>query len=443
MKRKGLLWSFLGLFLALSLVLSVGILLAGPSQAGANEVLSQAPALLDSGGGLNDAFLADAAEWIGDHFFLRQELISLGNAISARLFRTSGNDAVILGSDGWLYYRSTLDDYTGQNAMTERELFCAAYNLQLMAQYCSSEGKAFVFVIAPNKNSVYGENMPDYGVVSQEHDAQKLLTLLAEAGVDTVDLFTAFSQQEEVLYYVTDSHWNAKGAALGADEINRAFGIESDYFGGEFTASETGHTGDLYEMLYPAFSGTETELQYAGTLDFTYASSAVQPDSITLLTTGKGEGTLLAYRDSFGNLLYPYLADSFAAARFSRSTSYDLTREADYVLVELVERNLDYLLRYVPVMPSPAGEVAVPAASGTAAATLQTGAAAPEGYALWRGTLPVTPDTQTTVSLTAQGLAYAAFLTADNGFAVYLPEGVEPEALLLQTGEVLEAFTIQ
>ena len=115
------------------------------------------------------------------------------------MFGTSGNPDVILGTDGWLYYSDTLTDYTGTDPMGERELFAASKNLQLMSQYCGENGRSFLFVIAPNKNSVYGENMPDYGCAGEESNAQRLLERLDASGGQTVDLFEHFRGQVPVL----------------------------------------------------------------------------------------------------------------------------------------------------------------------------------------------------------------------------------------------------
>ena len=80
-----------------------------------------------------------------------------------------------------------------------------------------------------------------------------------------------------------------------------------------------------------------------------FTSKATQPDAINLTTEGTGTGNLLCYRDSFGILLFPYLADSYASAKFSRLVNYDLTASADHVAIELVERNLRYLIQNVPI----------------------------------------------------------------------------------------------
>lgn len=422
--KKYLYTAFLVAFISLGLLLSVGITAAGPSQAGANERLSQVPALLQNEK-LNDHFLHDCATWINDHFFLRQELISANNLLNACLFQVSEKDSVILGSDGWLYYGSTLDDYTGQNPMTQRELSAAARNLELIAQYCDQNGKKFTFMICPNKNSLYDEHMPDFGAVNHDHSAQKLLSMLQN--VTCVDLFSAFSGEGKVLYFQTDSHWNSHGAALGADLVNASFGKESRYFEGDFRYTAD-YTGDLFEMLYPAVSGTEVQPIYEGKLDYTFSSKATRPDSITLLTESEASGSLLAYRDSFGNLLFPYLADSYGTAQFSRSTSYDLTKDADFVLVELVERNLRYLITYIPVMPSPAVQMApTDEYAGTISVIENTRSNAPEGLCLWTGDIAYNAGDR--IVVLCSGTYYEAFQTS-SGFAVYLPG--TPEAVVVQ-----------
>lgn len=433
---------FVAAFLLLSVALSLGILVAGPSEAGANEVLSKDPALFDKEGNFNTNILSDVSAWINDHFFLRQELISVNNAVTATLFQTSGEDSVILGKNGWLYYGSTLDDYTGLNGMTEQELYAAAKNIALMAEYCENQDRDFRFMIAPNKNSLYPQFMPDYGVKADIHDAHRLHGLLDDMDVPYIDLFTVFATPVGSfgpLYFAHDSHWNDKGAALAADTINAQFGVESEYYQSSNFMFPYNHTGDLYEMVYPALKDREDSWIWCGVLEYEFTGKATRPDSITLTTASEKDGSLLVYRDSFGNLLYPFLADSYGAVRFSRSTAYDLTYESDFVLIELVERNLDYLITYIPVMESPVREItAVEETVGTAEAALQEKAKAPEGLKQWRGTLPAPPDAGSAIYVSCGGTVYEAFCLKDNGFAVYLPEGKQPSAVAaMYNGQML------
>lgn len=442
MKKNGMYIGFLSLFFVLCLMLSVGILFAGPALPGANEQLQKTPVLQDQEGNFNDHFLAEVSAWINDHFFLRQTLISTNHSLNGGVFGVSGEDTVIVGKDGWLYFAATLDNYTGINGFSDRELFSMAQNLAMMDEFCRENGKEFAFVIAPNKNSLYPEAMPDYGAVAEKPDSQKLLALLEEKAVNAVDLYKAFGAESEVLYYATDSHWNSRGAALGADAINSAFGVQTNFYEGSFEIAEEPYTGDLFNMLYPAFQGQEQDPVYAGELQFDYTSSATKPDSITLTTESAADGAILVYRDSFGNLLHPYLAASYGSAKFSRSNSYDLTGEYDYVLVELVERNLNYLLRNVPVMTNQQEDVALPKPSGTVIMEEKPNSKAPEGFVLWTGVTASDADADSAVYVQAETGIYRAFLTENNGFAVYLPEDTVPESAAWYAGGIFENFAV-
>ena len=412
---------FLLLLLSLCAFLAVGFFLHGPSAAGSNEILSQKPAL--------DAdVLENTAKYYSDRFYLRQELITAHNKLLSALFGVSGESSVLLGQDGWLYYADTLDDYTGADPLTDAELARAAENLSLLQESCEKAGARFLFTVAPNKNSLYGENMPAVGTVSAVHDAQRLFIRLDEAGVNYLDLFSLFKAQPETLYFAHDSHWNGKGAALAADRINAFFGVDSDYFSGNFEKER--HDGDLYAMAYPAAEDGEYAPAYRGEADYTYDGKATAPDSIRLTTHGGGELTLLCYRDSFGNLLHPYLAASFKDALFSRSVSYELTDAAEYdcVVIELVERNLRYLLQNVPKMAAPAREIDLPSESfGTCPAEFS------EKDGLCRGTLDESAEV---VYLICGGTAYEAFLLENGAFAAYLPGRAEYAAAVID-GELM------
>ncbi len=425
---------FIGLFLCMSLVLSLGMAFTGPAQPAANELLAEAPSLKDGQGKANLDVLSQTAAWINDRFFLRNELIGVDRRLTATVLGTSGQNSVILGSDGWLYFAPTLPDYTGTEGMTERELSHAAHNLSLMARYCEENGKQFLFVIAPNKNALYARHMPSFGVKAEKTDADKLHALLSQQGIPYADLFAAFAAQEEVLYFAHDSHWNSKGAALGADVINGGFGRASSYFAGDFSAT-TPHEGDLYAMLYPGSTDPERDLCYGGQLKFEFTGRATKADAIVLETAGQGSGKLLAYRDSFGNLLYPYLADSFAAATFSRSTAYDLTKEADFVLVELVQRNLRYLITYIPVMPSPRADICPAVSMGT----LEAGAAGKGDLLQVTGTLPGEADR---AYLVCDSGVYEAFLLADNGYAANVPADSKAQSIIYTIGDKTQMYEL-
>lgn len=413
---------FTVLFLLICLVPSVGMLLFGPSDALANEIPARVPEPVTEGKP-NTEYLSGLAEYVSDSFFLRRELIT-GYAELQAFFGQSANEDVVLGREGWLFYGEEMADYAGTEPMTERELFAAARNLSLIQEYVESRGAEFLFAIAPNKSSLYPDYMKGLPASETERNAQRLMDELEEQGVAFADWFETFRLEEETLYFAHDSHWNSRGAALAADTLLEALGRESAYFAGDFSASEP-HTGDLFEMLYPAAEDAERNTPPAG-LNF-QEPQGTRPDSVTIETAGGKEGTLLMFRDSFGELLYPYLADSFENARFSRQAAYRLEEmmsgETDVVIIELVERNLRWLMEQPAVFPAPERTEEIGETEEGEASLTVSASGAPEGSLLAEGELMGKPDTDSPVYLLQNGTLYEAWLSGERTFTACLPEG--------------------
>ena len=135
---------------------------------------------------------------------------------------------------------------------------------------------------------------------------------------------------------------------MAADALLAALGRESSFAAGPF-AEDGLHIGDLYQMLYPVGKGREAELVYSPGHVHETASDPRCGNAITIRTSSSdGKGSLYCRRDSFGIALYPYLADAFETAEFSRSADYSPEAfsgvEADAVILEIVERNIPLLL---------------------------------------------------------------------------------------------------
>jgi len=341
------------LFLLLCIVPSVGMLFFGPSPANANEVRAPLPRLITADGTLNSSYFSGLADWFDDRFQLRPQLSTAWAKLNAALFRTSVEDSVLLGTEGWLYFADSLPDYTGE-LLPEETLEQAADNLLELQQYCEAHGMSFLFTVAPNKNSLYPEHMPANLPKGETSNLNRLYELLDEKQVNYVNLHEIFRTQmsrsqssEAPLYFRTDSHWTNRGAALAADTLLSALGRPSAYFETDFLPSES-RTGDLQAMLYPSDPAVEQEL--SGLTDFCYtARSAPRGGEAIQFTTecSGASGRLFCWRDSFGNALYPFLAENFSEATFCRENPYRVEKleegEYDTVLVEIVERNIKWL----------------------------------------------------------------------------------------------------
>lgn len=329
-----------------------------------NRTLASFPSLMTEDG-INTNFLTEAGAYFQDHFAFRNELVTANALLQGRLLGVSADDGVIEGTDDWLYYYDSLDDYLGRNLLSERSLFNIAHSMAMVQADLDAQNIRFLFTVAANKNSLYGEHMPYYDslVITEENNLTRLVPILEKEGVNYLDLKTVFQNHDEVLYHKRDSHWNNKGAALAADEILNTLGQEHDPWDGEPYTVRKDFVGDLDAMLYPGAPTAEDEIYYDREHTYSYVEE-VESNFDPKITTvcPDGTGSLVMYRDSFGNALLPFIADAYANAYFLRGEPYNLytdldTALADTVIMERAERFLPNVAANPPVMPAPIAEL--------------------------------------------------------------------------------------
>ena len=412
-----------------------------------NEKLAAAPELVDEDGRFNTQVLNDFSDYFSDHFGFRHEMITLNDTLTGSVLHTLDSDSVLLGRDGWLFYRSTLADYTGTALFTARQSYAAARTLLLMQEYCAQNGVQFYFTVAPNKNSLYGSQMPARYTAADTRNVQLLTQQMEEQGVQYIDLFPVLSGSEEQLYYRYDSHWNLRGAQKAAQALLQTLQGTAVDFDALRTDATQPHTGDLYEMVYPA--GTKTEQDPVYDFAYTYGEKFHLADDITFYTTNDAaSGSIFVYRDSFGINLHPFLAQSYGKACFSRNMPYRLTaaleEQPDTLLVELVERNLNWLLERAPEMPAPQRTLQTAAAAeGTVEVQRSNGQL--EGYFCLTGDLSgQTVDEQSPIYIQTETGMYEASPCGkgEQPFTAYLPEDEQPVAVAFLSGGQLTACTL-
>ena len=257
----------------------------------------------------------------------------------------------------------------------------------------------------------------------------RLYAALDEQGVPYADLYAVIDAAGEELYWHGDVHWNGKGAALGADTILAALGVESDFYGGAFVKTDS-HKGDIYSMLFPTGTALEPDYAPAEGFSFTVTSNFHSYDDMSITTEKEGEsGSLLMFRDSFGRSLYSYMAECFGQAYFARMNSVDLTlideTQADAVVYELVESTIKNVLKYPAIYPAPERDASVldGAVHADSELTADTSAAELNGYAKVTGTLPETP-VDACVYVQTGGSVYEA-IPNEGSFTAYIPLGAD------------------
>lgn len=300
-------------------------------------------------------------------FGFRKELVNVNNTLKYAIFKQSGEDSVIAGDDGWLFYESALHDYVGEDVIDTVTAQKIAKIIEIMSQYVNSQGKKFVFVSAPNKMEIYGENMPYY-TVADENDGnyEKIFDALENTDAGYVDLKKTLTEEKKQsginIYHKLDSHWNNYGAWIAYKNIMSYLGLEhTDYDNISYTVKKD-FSGDLYRMLFPDGNEKDEQIYFNKESSFYYTTNFRGVDDLLIDTVNEdADKNVLVFRDSFGNALYSFFAEDFKNAEFSRAVPYDFTNieNVDVVVVELVERNLKNLLTILPLMEAPKAEIQV------------------------------------------------------------------------------------
>lgn len=460
MKKGKLIYCIL--FFAICLCPSLGMLVTKQETSSENRQLSEFPSPKTEEGKINVEWLSQAGDYFQEHFAFRNELVTGNALLHGRLLETSTADGVIQGKNGWLYYKDSLDDYLGQDLLSDRSLFNIAHMLSMTQQALEEKGVNFLFTIAPNKNSLYGDNMPYYDKlkVSGQTNRENLEDWLKTEKVAYADLYQALMEENEVLYHARDSHWNNKGAALAADVLMDALGKDHDSYEGESYTVRRDYTGDLDTMLYPLASTADDEIYYDK--ETTYATvEEIQSNFDPRITTVNPvkEGSLVMYRDSFGNALLPYMADAYANAYFSRGIPYQLmdveTHSADTVIIERAERFLPEMSQFPPVLTakeiSLTEDQELQGSDGAVDVKIKPqGMTAQLSGRIKEGLL----DTDSRIYLKVNGSVYEAFPMDvkveenldDNGFCLYLPselvaaDGNDVEILIEKDNKIYNIY---
>lgn len=279
----------------------------------------------------------------------RSGWISLRNRMLENVFQTSGTDQVVVGEDGWLYYGETSGHFTGENRLTEAELAGVLDYLEALSVYFAQRDIQFVFVCAPNKNTIYPEFMPDNFLQAPGSDAQRVVAGLQARQVVSPDLVEIFGKKEELLYHQLDSHWNNRGAAIAGETVLKLVGKDLSYSHLDFAVRQD-FDGDLEDMLYPdGLTTKDSQVYYKHVFTYQYLSTVRTMMEMEITTKREDQtGSLLMVRDSFGSSLIPYMADAFGEGYFTRQSMTQVLSETegyDVVVLEIAERNLRNLLK--------------------------------------------------------------------------------------------------
>lgn len=307
---------------------------------------------------INESFTMQFDDFFTDQFSFRTYMITKYNEIYSGLFKQSGNEKVIVGKDGFLFFEETLDDYLKINALSENDLLRLNEVLRIQQKYLHNKGVESFLMVVPNKATIYPQYMPSsirpIGLKSNYDRIREL-----DLSMNFIDLKPSLimqsSQSDTKLYHRQDSHWNNIGAAIGYDVLLDAMDKESLPLFDQQPIKKKDWQGDLARMLFPAKPTMDEQYYYPlpDLFTFTKAIRTLEDLQIESVNPAK-EGNLIMFRDSFANALIPFISESFAQVNYYRLFPYDYTKienlTADTLIIEIAERNLNWFLQATPVL---------------------------------------------------------------------------------------------
>jgi hypothetical protein len=153
-----------------------------------------------------------------DRFAFRTNIVSLKNLLTLKAFGDAGNSQVIARNDGWMDYvpNGDLIAYVNQRPLSPEELQMIGQELEDRRAWLAKRGIRFLFVLAPQKSTIYPDRFPSLRrrTSGEKREEQLIKYLRDHTAVATIDLRQALTaaSKKGLVYYKTDTHWNLAGA---------------------------------------------------------------------------------------------------------------------------------------------------------------------------------------------------------------------------------------
>lgn len=316
-----------------------------------NRALSSKPVLTTKN---YETFPAEYESYYNDNIPFRNQLIKLNNSIDYFIFKQSSSDNVVIGEDGWLFYKGDTNPVKQSmgywELFTDKQLETIADNLISSKNVLESMGIEFVLFIAPNKETIYREKIPGYYKLKSENTCTDQLVKYLKENTDIrvvypkEELLQAKSENPgRLLYHKLDTHWNSAGGYIGAVSLAKELGKDMPLIEEVDAEPFYNSTGDLTNMLDISIKDGDSDYNISGTGSLKTENIKYDFNTEYIYhTSGADPRTLFVRRDSFSTALAPFIATQFEDSILIRSNSFVQQQIFDYksdiFVYETVER---------------------------------------------------------------------------------------------------------
>lgn len=327
-----------------------------------NRLLAKSPQL--QGLKQTQVFLAGVENYFNDHFGFRKRLIRWNHHWKRQLFHDSGSQEVLLGREGWMFYSGCqmVEHCRREMAWTPQELEHWRQLIEMRRDWLQERGIKYLFVLAPDKHSVYPEYLPEWlQPGSKPSKVEQLVDYMkAHSTVEMLDLRPSLIQakQSRVDYLTTDTHWNLFGGFVAYRAMLEALGgqlpglapLPPDVYEWKLVSHPGGDLATLMgnKEAYPEKQAVQPAAlrplpQFEVLYDsarFPHPGAAEFAPRYTF--NDKASGKAIFFRDSFANSWFAYLGQHFKEVIYIWHYEWDrslIEREKpDVVIDEMVER---------------------------------------------------------------------------------------------------------
>jgi hypothetical protein len=313
----------------------------------------------------------DVEREIADAFPLRRQLIEGYDRVMYLGLRDIRSTHVISGRDGWLFLgNEELWYLTGQRTLSDAQLATLADLYRVRSDWCRRRNIPYVFLLAPNKSTIYSEYLPSDLTREQPTIADRLLPLLRARGIAVADpraVLLATARTKSEAYSKGDSHWNDAGAFAAyrvvldvirgshvRDAVPRESSVHVVDEGGDLlklAGIEGLVANPVIRIAFPHRAHATAIPNYPGD------ANAHELDITADTIDDPSLPSAVVFGDSFLDRLRPFLAENFRRTVVLRHRSvtgvqFDpaviATERPNVVIQELVERSLVFGNEFKP-----------------------------------------------------------------------------------------------
>ncbi len=294
--------------------------------------------------------------YYNDHLPFRNNLRKIWTDINYELFKTTVDDRVILGKEGWLFYRGdkTIEQLQGIESFTQKDKENLLEKMQLNSNKLKEKSIELYYLILPNKENVYREYLPDIiPIKNSKSRTEELIEYIK----NNSDINIVYPKQELLeakeryqVYRKYDTHWNKIGACVGAIALQKEIDSKFNYNIADLQI-EVDEKIDTHDLAN--FASLEHK-KYEKQLKVTNFYSEIQCKNIgneQYISNSENDKTVLFIGDSFRTDMQEYFSKLYKKVIYVHREEYkkELINEIkpSIVIFETIERNSNTLIKEI------------------------------------------------------------------------------------------------